>query len=117
MTGRGSVVQRFRQLLDGVAMWRASPDERPLDARFEAEAQEQSRRGIRIFCLFALALLVASAADSYVAEPDRFLVLLRIRLISAAALVGIIALLSTNFGARWPRAGALAVVLVISVTI
>jgi PAS domain S-box-containing protein len=117
MTGRGSVVQRLRQLVEGVAMWRVSPDERPVDARFEAEAQEQSRRGIRIFCLFALALLVASAADSYVAEPDRFLVLLGIRLISAAALVGIIALLSTDLGAHRPRAVALAFVLVMSLTI
>ena len=72
---------------------------------------------MRVYSMFALALLVVSAIDSYVTESDRFFVLLRIRVMGAAALVAVFALLSSRHGVRWPRAFAFAFVLIMSVTI
>src|SRR5215475_3788332 len=117
MTGASSVGQRWRAWAERVRRWRAERPPPEADAAFEAEGLAQCRRGMRVYSMFALALLVVSAIDSYVTESDRFFVLLRIRVMGAAALVAVFALLSSRHGVRWPRAFAFAFVLIMSVTI
>ena len=49
-----------------------STDE-PLRERFERDGLEQCRRGARVFCAFAVALLIVSAAYSWLYERDDLL--------------------------------------------
>jgi len=117
MTATSAGTQRIHRFNDGVTQWRLAQRQRAADVAFEAEGLALCRRGMQIYCLFALALLVASAIDSYFAEPNRFFILLRIRVVGAAALLSVLWVLSTSYGSRWPRAFAYAFVLIMSLTI
>jgi PAS domain S-box-containing protein len=113
MTGAGSIIQRIRSYADRARQWRAT-DRQRRDNAFIAEGLEACRRGMEVFCLFGISLLIVSAIDSYVAEREIFGVLFRIRFIAVAALLGIFALLRSRFGERWPRVLALVFVVVVS---
>src|SRR4029453_894027 len=97
------IVARARQLAARVS--RAFADSRPRrhDSAFRLEGLLRHRRGMQAFCVFAVALLVVSAVDSYVADPEHFFVLLRIRVACAAAAIVTLALLSRRDGVRGAR--------------
>ena len=117
MTGGGSDEQPRRRYVERAAGWLATVRDAQRDAEFTADGLARCRRGLQIFCALTLALLVASAIESGVAEPGRFAALLRIRLAGAGALIVIFVLVSSRIGERWARALALASLVVMATTL
>ena len=117
MTRTGSEEQPRRPYAERAASWLAKIRQPQRDADFTAEGLSRCRRGLQIFCSFALALLVASALDSWVADAARFAVLLHIRLVSAGTLILLFILVSSRTGERWPRALALVFLVAMSITL
>ena len=108
MTGwTGAVGACMRRYAEQARQWLATGGRPGRDDAYEAEGLARCRRGLQVFCLFGLALLTASALDTYFADPDRFGVLFGIRIAGAAALVAIFVLLVSRFGERRPRQLAL----------
>lgn len=103
MTGGDGTAGRVRRYTDWLRRWAVARRERRADAGFAAEGLQRCRRGLQVFCAFALAMLIASAIDSWVGEPERFAVLLQIRLFGIAALILIFTAASTSPGVRDPR--------------
>lgn len=116
MTRTGSDEQPRRPYAERAASWLARVRQPQRDAEFTAEGLTRCRRGLQILCSFALALLMASAVDTWVADPERFAVLLEIRLLGIAALIVIFLLISSRVGERWPRALALVFLVAMSTT-
>jgi PAS domain S-box-containing protein len=108
MSSDGSAHGRFGRYLDPIAQWTAAALRAHRDATFVEEGRARCRRGLQVFCAFALALLVASAVETWVGDPDRFGVLLRIRLLALGGLIAIFAIVRTQTGERHPRGLALA---------
>jgi hypothetical protein len=100
-----------------VTQWRAATRQQRDDRAFAVQGLLQHQRGMQIFCVFAFALLVVSAVDSYFSEREQFEALLQIRLAGAAAVGIIFTLLRTRDGARWSQVLGLAFVVAMSVMI
>jgi hypothetical protein len=64
MTRVGSLGGRRRSYGQRVRQWR-STDRQRRDGAFLAEGLEQTRRGMQVFCIFGLAMLIVSALDSF----------------------------------------------------
>jgi PAS domain S-box-containing protein len=87
-----------------------------LRERFQYEGLVRCRRGLRLFCWLAIALLAVSAVNSYVDERALFPVLLRVRVASMGLIAGVLFLLGTRLGRRRPRELALLFVLITGLT-
>jgi PAS domain S-box-containing protein len=111
------IVGRARRLVARVSQSIAESRPRRHDSAFRLEGLQRHRRGMQAVCFCAVALLVVSAIDSYVADPDRFYVLLWIRAAGAAVCIVILALLSRRNGAVWSRWLALAFVVTIALVL
>jgi PAS domain S-box-containing protein len=83
---------------------------------FQRDGLARCRRGARLFCWFAIALLGVSAIGSYMDEPDLFPALLGIRVASICLLAGVLFLLGSRVGRRRPRELALLFVLITGLT-
>ncbi len=116
MSRAGSLGQRMRWHATRATQWLSTVRPDRHDDAFTADGLARCRRGMQIFCSFALALLIASAIDSWVADPGQSSVLLRIRLVSLVSLLVIFALLSTRHGPQWSHVLALVFVLAMSAT-
>lgn len=88
-----------------------------LRARFARQGIHRCRRGAAVFCAFAAAMLLASAASSLYYEPFASGELLRIRSITLATIALIGVTLAMPLGARRPRELALLAVVTISLCI
>lgn len=86
-----------------------------LRVQFARERLERCRRGAAVFCAFAAALLLLSAAYSRFSEPLISAALLYIRVTALAAVALVAWLLATPLGARRPRELTLALMAALSV--
>lgn len=116
MSRAGSAGRRMRRHARRAKQWLATMRQSRRDDAFAAEGLARCRRGMQVFCWFALALLITSVIDSWFADRERFPVLLQIRLVGLAVLLGIFALLSTRYGLQWSRVLALVFVVAMSAT-
>src|SRR5262245_32891330 len=97
-----SLARRVRRAVSGAA-WHARPRAgAALRDRFQSAELVRCRRGVRLFCWLAIALLAVSALNSYFQEPALFPMLLRIRTASAGLLGVLLLLLRSRLGRRRP---------------
>src|SRR5262245_40017930 len=111
-----SLVRRARRAVSGAVRHPRFGHDTALRERFQYEGLVRCRRGVRLFCWLAIALLAVSAVNSYFQEPQLFLALLGVRVASMVVLGIILSLLASRLGRRRPRELALLFVLTLGLT-